>query len=146
MSENNEHSADDTETETKTREDPPNDSSKSEAKLMMNQMDAALLEDEEMPTYISVSSTTRPDDSDVKQPENQSQEMEEDRSPSPYLSDDQAASSVYVLSSEEEETDQHPYNDEDDEDEYADSDGKLIKRRTNNKRIGLAWLSIYYLE
>ncbi|XP_012532399.1 kinesin-related protein 4 [Monomorium pharaonis] len=123
MSENNEHSPDDTETETGTREDPPNDSSKSEAKLMMNQMDAALLEDEEMPTYISVSSTTRPDDSDiVKQSENQSQEMEETRSPSPYASDDQAASSVYVLSSEEDETDQHPYNDEDDEDEYADSD------------------------
>lgn len=130
MSENSEHSPDDTETETKVMEDLPNDSSKSEAKLMMNQTDAAMLEDEEMPTYISVSSTTKPDDSDVvnvKQSENKSQEMEEDRSPSPYPSDDQAASSVYVLSSEE-ETDQHPYNDEDDEDEYGDSDGKLIKK------------------
>jgi hypothetical protein len=142
MSENNEHSADDTETETKAMEDPPNDSSKSETKLMMNQMSAALLEDEEMPTYISVSSTTRPDDSDiVKQPENESQEMEEDRTPSPYPSDDQAASSVYVLSSEE-ETDQHPYNDEDDEDEFADSDGKL--KHINKERIRLARLGIYY--
>ncbi|EGI65767.1 hypothetical protein G5I_05673 [Acromyrmex echinatior] len=123
MSENSEHSPDDTETETKAMEDLPNDSSKSETKLM-NQADTALLEDEEMPTYISVSSITRPDDSDivnVKQRENESREMEGDRSPSPYPSDDQAASSVYVLSSGE-ETDQHPYNDEDDEDEYGDSD------------------------
>jgi len=36
---------------------------------------------------------------------------------------------LYVLSSGE-ETDQHPYNDEDDEDEYGDSDGKLIRKRT----------------
>ncbi|XP_018393684.1 PREDICTED: MATH and LRR domain-containing protein PFE0570w-like [Cyphomyrmex costatus] len=123
MSENSEHSPDDTETETKAMEDLPNDSSKSEAKLM-NQADAALLEDEEMPTYISVSSITRPDDSDIvnmKQSENESREIEGDRSQSPYNSDDQAASSVYVLSSGE-ETDQHPYNDEDDEDEYGDSD------------------------
>jgi len=135
MSENSEHSPDDTETETKAMEELPNDSSKSEAKLMMNQTDAALLEDEEMPTYISVSSTTKPDDSDavnIKQSENESrevekmEEMEGDRSPSPCPSDDQAASSVYVLSSEE-ETDQHPYNDEDDEDEYGDSDGKSLK-------------------
>ncbi|XP_024877648.1 uncharacterized protein DDB_G0283697-like isoform X1 [Temnothorax curvispinosus] len=122
MSENSEHSPDDTETETKAME--PNDSSKSEVKLMMNQTDAALLEDEEMPTYISVSSTTRPDDSDVvnaKQPENESsREVDRDRSLSPYPSDDQGASSVYVLSSGE-ETD-HPYNDEDDEEEYGDSD------------------------
>lgn len=137
MSENSEHSPDDTETETKAMEDLPNDSSKSETKLM-NQVDTALLEDEEMPTYISVSSITRPDDSDVnmKQPENESQEVEEDRSPSPYPSDDQAASSVYVLSSGE-ETDQHPYNDEDDEDEYGDSDGKF-NRLVDNKRIQLA--------
>ncbi|KYM78819.1 hypothetical protein ALC53_10739 [Atta colombica] len=123
MSENSDHSPDDTETETKAMEDLPNDSSKSETKLM-NQTDTALLEDEEMPTYISVSSITRPDDSDIvnmKQRENESREMEGDRSPSPYPSDDQAASSVYVLSSGE-ETDQHPYNDEDDEDEYGDSD------------------------
>ena len=130
MSENSDHSPDDTETETKAMEDLPNDSSKSETKLM-NQTDTALLEDEEMPTYISVSSITRPDDSDIvnmKQRENESREMEGDRSPSPYPSDDQAASSVYVLSSGE-ETDQHPYNDEDDEDEYGDSDGKLIIKR-----------------
>lgn len=131
MSENSEHSPDDTETETKAMENLPNDSSKSEAKLMMNQTGTALLEDEEMPTYISVSSTTRPDDSDdvnnVKQSENESQEVDRDRSPSPYHSDDQGASSVYVLSSGE-ETDQHPYNDEDDEDGYGDSDGKLTKK------------------
>ncbi|KMQ95092.1 math and lrr domain-containing protein [Lasius niger] len=123
MSENGEQSPDDNEAETKAIEDIPNDSSKSEVKLM-NRTDTAMLEDEEMPTYISVSSTSRRDDSDVvnvKQQGNMSQEVEEDRSPSPYPSDDQAASSVYVLSSEE-DTDQHPYNDEDDEDEYGDSD------------------------
>ncbi|XP_029658866.1 MATH and LRR domain-containing protein PFE0570w-like [Formica exsecta] len=123
MSENSEHPPDDNEAETKAMEDLPNDSSKSEVKLM-NRTEMAMLEDEEMPTYISVSSTSRRDDSDVinaKQQENMSQEMEEDCSPSPYPSDDQAASSVYVLSSEE-DTDQHPYNDEDDEDEYGDSD------------------------
>lgn len=126
MSENSEHSPDDTETETKTMENLPNDSSsKSETKLMMNQTDTALLEDEEMPTYISVSSVSRrEDDADVgnaKQRENVS--IEEEHSTSPYPSDDQAASSVYVLSSGE-ESEQLPYNDEDDEDEYGDSDGK----------------------
>ncbi|XP_025074857.1 kinesin-related protein 4-like [Pogonomyrmex barbatus] len=123
MSENSEHSPDDTETETKTMEDMPNDSSKSEARLM-NQTDAALLDDEEMPTYISVSSSMRPDDSDVvnaKPLKNETQEMEENRSPSPHPSEDRAPSSVYVLSSGE-DTDQHPFNDEDDEDEYGDSD------------------------
>lgn len=133
MSENSEHSPDDTETETKATEDVPDDSSKSETKLMMDQTDAALLEDEEMPTYISVSSISRRDDSseiaNAKQPENVPME-EEERSPSPYHSDDQAASSVYVLSSGE-ETDHLPYNDEDDEDEYGDSDGKLIKEYMN---------------
>ncbi|KAL0101447.1 hypothetical protein PUN28_018942 [Cardiocondyla obscurior] len=125
MSENSEHSPDDTETETKVMEDIPNNSSKSETKLMMNQMDAALLEDEEMPTYISMSSTTRPDDSDMnaKQSENESQTMERERSASPCPSDDQEANSIYVLSSgEETDVDQPPYNDEDDEDEYGDSD------------------------
>lgn len=119
------------EVETKVIEDLPNDSCRSEAKLM-NQTDAALLDDEEMPTYISVSSTSRPDDSNVtnaKQQEDLSQEMDEDRSRSPYPSDDQAASSVYVLSSGD-DTDQHPFNDEDDEDEYGDSDGKLVDEKT----------------
>lgn len=127
MSDNSEHPPDDNEAETKAVEDVPNDSSKSEMKLM-NRTDMAMLEDEEMPTYISVSSTSRRDDSDVvnaRQQENMSQEVEEDRSPSPYPSDDQAASSVYVLSSEE-DMDQHPYNDEDDEDEY-DTDGKVTR-------------------
>jgi len=94
---------------------------------LMNQTDTALLDDEEMPTYISMSSTSRPDDSDItnmKQQKDLSQEVDEDRNASPYPSDDQAASSVYVLSSGEDE-DQHSYNYEDDEDEY-DSDGKLI--------------------
>ncbi|XP_012230460.1 enolase-phosphatase E1-like isoform X2 [Linepithema humile] len=124
MSENSERSPDDTETETKAVEDLPNNSSKSEVKLMMNRTDATLLEDEEMPTYISVSSTSRRDDSDVvnvKQQDNEPQDVEEDHCPSPYNSDDQAPSSVYVLSSEE-ETDHHAFNDEDDEDEYADSE------------------------
>lgn len=130
MSENSERSADDTETETKAIEDLPNDSSKSEVKLMMNRADATLLEDEEMPTYISVSSTSRRDDSEIvnaKQQENEPQEVEEGHCASPYNSDDQAPSSVYVLSSEE-EMDQHPFNDEDDDDEFADRDGKLLKR------------------
>lgn len=135
MSDNSEHPPDDNEAETKAVEDLPNDSCKSEVKLM-NRTDMTMLEDEEMPTYISVSSTSRRDDLDdvnAKQQENMSQEnisqeMEEDCSPSPYPSDDQAASSVYVLSSEE-DMDQHPYNDEDDEDEY-DTDGKVICRMT----------------
>lgn len=143
MSENSEHPPDDNEAETKAMEDLPNDSSKSEVKLM-NRTEMAMLEDEEMPTYISVSSTSRRDDSDVinaKQQENMSQEMEEDCSPSPYPSDDQAASSVYVLSSEE-DTDQHPYNDEDDEDEYGDSDGKLICRMTGLNQLILAYITL----
>lgn len=139
MSENSERSPDDTETETKAMESLPNDSSKSEAKLMMNQTDTALLEDEEMPTYISVSSISRrEDDSDVvnaKQQENVS--AEEERSQSPYPSDDQAASSVYVLSSGE-ESEHLPFNDEDDEDEYGDSDGKSMKSREITELL-LAW-------
>lgn len=122
MSETNEHSADDTETETKTVEDLPNDSIKSEIKLMMNQTDLALLEDEEMPTYISVSSTSRPNDSDVvnaKQQENLSQEMQENHSPSPAPSEE--GRSVIAVSSEEE-------NDTDHEDEDEDSgEGKVIQ-------------------
>lgn len=129
MSENSEHSPDDTEAETKAAENVPNDSSKSETKLIMDQTDAPLLEDEEMPTYISISSISRRDDSsevvNAKQPGNVP--MEEERSASPYHSDDQEGNSVYVLSSGEETgEDQLPYNDEDDEDEYGDSDGKSI--------------------
>ncbi|XP_014484959.1 PREDICTED: kinesin-related protein 4-like [Dinoponera quadriceps] len=125
MSENSEHPPDDTEAETKATKDVPNDSSKSETKLMMDQTDVALLEDEEMPTYISVSSISRRDDSttevvNAKQPA-ENVAMEEEHSRSPYHSDDQAPSSVCILSSEE-ETDQLPYNDEDDDDEYGDSD------------------------
>lgn len=121
MSENSEHPPDDNEAETKAIEDLPNDSSKSEVKLM-NRTNAAMLEDEEMPTYISVSSTSRRNDSDVvneKQQEDMSQEMEEDRSSSSYPDDDQAASCIDLSSGED--TDQHPYNDEDDEDEYGES-------------------------
>lgn len=125
MSETNEHSVDDTETEPKTV-DLPNDSIKSEVKLMMNQTDTALLEDEEMPTYISVSSTSRPNDSDVvnaKQQENVSQEMQENHSASPApCSDDEEGNSVYVVSSEE---------DTEHEDEDGDSEGKITRKYTN---------------
>lgn len=139
MSENSEHSPDDTEAETKATENVPDDSSKSETKLMMDRTDAALLEDEEMPTYMSVSSISRRDDSsevvNAKHP--RIAPMQEERSPSPYtvmISDDQAASSVYVVSSGE-ETDHLPYNDEDDEDEYGDSDGKSMKEYSHSDKI-----------
>lgn len=138
MSDNSEHPPDDNEAETKAVEDLPNDSSKSEVKLM-DRTDTAMLEDEEMPTYISVSSTSRRDDSDVvnaKQKENisqentpqenMSQEMEEDRSPSPYPSDDQAGS-VCIVSSEGASEDMDQHNDDDYEDEY-ETDGKVIRR------------------
>lgn len=113
MSENGEHSPDDTETEKNVLEE---DLSKSETKLMMNQSNTALLEDEEMPTYISVSSLSRREHSDVNVKLQENVSMEEECSPCP--SDDQAASSIYVLSS----------GDEDDEDEYADTDGKLLRK------------------
>ena len=67
---------------------------------------------------------SKSEDSDIDNAKQQSRvPLEEDNSQSPYRSDDQGGGSIYVLSSGEESN--HPYNDED-EDEYADSEGKKM--------------------
>lgn len=120
MSEENEHTSEETEAEMNA-ENHNKEQSKSETSMLNNETEQPMLEDEEMPTYISVSSPSRRENPDVN---NTKQEdtapIEEDHSRSPYSSDDQGRYSIYVLSSSEETN--HPYNDE--EDEYPDSDGK----------------------
>ncbi|KOC63412.1 hypothetical protein WH47_01901 [Habropoda laboriosa] len=119
MSEENEHTSEDTEAEMNT-ENHSKQQSKSETSMLNNETEQPMLEDEEMPTYISVSSPSRREDSDVNNTKQQDRiPIEEDHSRSPYPSDDQGGGSIYVLSSGEETT--HGYNDEED-DEYADSD------------------------
>ncbi|CAK9797491.1 hypothetical protein ANTQUA_LOCUS1189 [Anthophora quadrimaculata] len=119
MSEENEHTSEDTETEMNT-ESHSKQQSKSETSMLNNETEQPMLEDEEMPTYISVSSPSRREDSDLNNTKQQDRiPVEEDHSRSPYPSDDQGGGSIYVLSSGEESN--HGYNDEED-DEYADSD------------------------
>ncbi|KAG7189736.1 hypothetical protein KM043_017402 [Ampulex compressa] len=118
MSEQSEHASEETETEAK--EEPDKEKiGRSESET--NQTDPPMLEDEEMPTYISVSSPSRRDDSEVNNSKrHENVPMEEDHSRSPYPSDDQGGGSVYVLSSGD-ESDQHAYNEEEEE-EYGDSE------------------------
>lgn len=123
MSEENEHTSEETEAEMNT-ENRDKEQSKSETCVLNNETEQPMLEDEEMPTYISVSTPSKREDSDIDNAKQQSRvPLEEDNSQSPYRSDDQGGGSIYVLSSGEESN--HPYNDED-EDEYADSEGKKI--------------------
>ncbi|XP_043521416.1 MATH and LRR domain-containing protein PFE0570w-like isoform X2 [Frieseomelitta varia] len=93
---------------------------KNETSMLNNETEQLMLEDEEMPTYISVSSPSKREDSDInntKEPDRIP--IEEDHSRSPYPTDDQGGGSIYVLSSGEDSN--HPYNDEE-EDEYVDSE------------------------
>lgn len=121
MSEENEHTSEETEAEMNT-ENRNKEQSKSETCVLNNETEQPMLEDEEMPTYISVSTPSKREDSDIDNAKQQSRvPLEEDNSP--YRSDDQGGGSIYVLSSGEESN--HPYNDED-EDEYADSEGKKM--------------------
>ncbi|XP_034172340.2 uncharacterized protein LOC117600701 isoform X1 [Osmia lignaria lignaria] len=119
MSEENKHTSEETESEMNT-ENQIREQSKSDTSILNNESEQPMLEDEEMPTFVSVSSPSRRDDSD---PSNVKQQcripVEEDHSRSPCPSDDQGGGSIYVLSSGEESN--HPYNDEE-EDEYGDSD------------------------
>ncbi|XP_012350178.1 MATH and LRR domain-containing protein PFE0570w isoform X3 [Apis florea] len=119
MSEENEHTSEETEAEMNT-ENHDKEQSKSETCMLNNETEQPMLEDEEMPTYISVSTPSKREDSDINNAKQQSRiPLEEDNSQSPYHSDDQGGGSIYVLSSGEESN--HPYNDED-EDEYVDSE------------------------
>lgn len=121
MSEENEHTSEETEAEMNTG-NHSKEQSKSEASILNNETGQPLLEDEEMPTYISVSSPSRREDSDINNTKQQDRiPVDEEHSRSPYPSDDQEAGSIYVLSSGEESN--HAYNYEED-DEYADSEGK----------------------
>ncbi|XP_043248486.1 kinesin-related protein 4-like [Colletes gigas] len=119
MSEENEHTSEETDTEMNAG-NHTNEQSKSGASILNNETEEPMLEDEEMPTYISVSSPSRREDANVNNTKQHNTiPMEEDHSRSPYPSDDQGGGSIYVLSSGEESN--HPYNDDDDDD-YGDSD------------------------
>nr|XP_033340202.1 uncharacterized protein PF11_0213-like isoform X3 [Megalopta genalis] len=119
MSEENEHTSEENEAEMNP-ENHSGEQSKSDASLLNNETGQPMLEDEEMPTYISVSTPSRREDSDVNSTKQQDRvPMEEDHSRSAYPSDDQGGGSIYVLSSGEESN--HAYNDEE-EDDYADSE------------------------
>lgn len=120
MSEENEHTSEETETEMNA-ENHSSEQCKNEANILNNETVQPMLEDEEMPSYISVSTPSRREDSDVNNAKQDRIPVEEDHSRSPYHSDDQGGGSIYVLSSGEESN--HPYNNEE-EDEYADSEGK----------------------
>ncbi|XP_031846784.1 uncharacterized protein LOC116433145 isoform X2 [Nomia melanderi] len=117
MSEENEHTSEETETEMNA-ETRSSEQCKNEASILNNETEQPMLEDEEMPSYISVSTPSRREDSDVNTKQDRIP-VEEDHSRSPYPSDDQGGGSIYVLSSGEESN--HPYNNEE-EDEYADSE------------------------
>ncbi|OAD52683.1 hypothetical protein WN48_00386 [Eufriesea mexicana] len=118
MSEENEHTSEETEAEMNA-ENHNKEQSKSDTSMLNNETEQPMLEDEEMPTYISVSSPSRRENPDVNNTkQDRAPPIEEDHSRSPYSSDDQGGYSIYVLSSGEESN--HPYNDE--EDEYPDSD------------------------
>ncbi|XP_076765000.1 uncharacterized protein LOC143432033 [Xylocopa sonorina] len=120
MSEESEHTSEETAVEMNV-ENHDKEQTKCETSILSNDVEQPMLEDEEMPTYISVSSPSRREDSQVnntKQQDN-SAPADEDLSRSPYPSDDQGGGSIYVLSSGEESN--RAYND-DDEDDYVDSD------------------------
>ncbi|XP_076649099.1 uncharacterized protein LOC143356924 isoform X2 [Halictus rubicundus] len=119
MSEENEHTSEENEAEMNGG-NHSGEQSKSDNSMLNNETGQPLLEDEEMPTYISVSTPSRREDWDVNNTKQQDRiPLEEDHSRSAYPSDDQGGGSVYVVSSGEESN--HPYNDEE-EDDYADSE------------------------
>ncbi|XP_033183728.1 uncharacterized protein LOC117153628 isoform X2 [Bombus vancouverensis nearcticus] len=128
MSQRNERTSDETESQMRA-ENHNKEQSKCETSMLNNDTEQPMLEDEEMPTYISVSTPSKREDSDISNTKQADRiPIEEDHSRSPYPSDDQGGGSIYVLSSGEEST--HPYNDEEsnhpyndeEEDEYADSE------------------------
>ncbi|XP_012287455.1 uncharacterized protein LOC105703546 [Orussus abietinus] len=87
-----------------------------EADSRMTETDMSMLEDEEMPTYISVSSPSRMEDTIGERRQHLSEVGKEDPSPSPCRSDEQGGDdSVYVVSSGE-ETDRPPYPEDEDYD------------------------------
>lgn len=121
MSDENEHTSEEAEGEMNAG-DHISEQSKSDPNMLNNVTGQPMLEDEEMPSYISVSSPFGREDADANETKQQERiPMEEDHSRSPYPSEDQGGGSIYVLSSGEESN--HPYNDEE-EDDYADSEGK----------------------
>lgn len=85
----------------------------------------AMLEEEEMPTYMSITSSSRLDESRAEIEVAQHPEVpaaQADRPITPYANNDQAGDCVYVVSSGD-ESDRRPLNDDDMED--YDSGGKI---------------------
>ncbi|XP_043502455.1 kinesin-related protein 4-like [Polistes fuscatus] len=101
------------------KEESDENQSKNEDAMVMVDSETPMLEDEEMPTYISVSTSSKCEDSDVSNVKHHEEDSPtKEQSGSPCTSEQEGPASVYVLSSEE-ETDQHY--DEDDVD-CGDSD------------------------
>ncbi|XP_015191164.1 PREDICTED: kinesin-related protein 4-like isoform X2 [Polistes dominula] len=101
------------------KEESDENQPKSEDAMIMVDSETPMLEDEEMPTYISVSTSSKCEDSDVSNVKHHEEDSPtKEQSGSPCNSEQEGPASVYVLSSEE-ETDQHY--DEDDVD-CGDSD------------------------
>ncbi|KAI4498751.1 hypothetical protein M0802_006218 [Mischocyttarus mexicanus] len=96
------------------KEESDENQTKNEDAMVMVDSETPMLEDEEMPTYISVSTSSKCEDSDVSNVKhNEENSLTKEQSHSPCTSEQEGPASVYVLSSEE-ETDQHY--DEDDVD------------------------------
>ncbi|XP_066592522.1 repetitive organellar protein-like [Prorops nasuta] len=96
-------------------------------KSNFSQPESSMLEDEEMPTYISVSSISKQEDVDAEETrtEKEPPDSPEDQSTrSPYRSDDQGGGgSVYVVSSSGEEENEQQLDMVDEEEEYEESEG-----------------------
>ena len=88
-------------------------------------LEMPMLEDEEMPTYVSVSSPSRPEDAEIR---NEQQEevapLVDNRNSSPYPNDDEGGGSIYVVSSGEESNRSH-FDEDDDTNEEYDTDGNV---------------------
>ena len=135
MSQRNEHTSDETESEMHAK-NHNKEQSKCETSMLNNETEQPMLEDEEMPTYISVSTPSKREDSDISNTKQVDRiPIEEDHSRSPYPSDDQGGGSIYVLSSGEEST--HPYNDEE-----SNHPITTMKRKMNMQivKIWMKWI------
>lgn len=124
MSEQKERVSSDIEMNNQTEKEESNENhSKSVDAMAMAHSETPMLEDEEMPTYISVSTSSKCEDSDISNAKHHEEESPtKEQSHSPCTSEQEGPASVYVLSSEE-ETD--PRYDDDDGD-YGNSDGNPI--------------------
>ncbi|XP_046833714.1 uncharacterized protein DDB_G0283697-like isoform X1 [Vespa crabro] len=123
MSKQKEHISSDIEMSNQTeKEESIENHSKSVEVMAMAHSETPMLEDEEMPTYISVSTSSKCEDSDISNAKHHEEESPtKEQSRSPCTSEREGPASVYVLSSEEETNYEEYYRDYGERD-YGDSD------------------------